>query len=221
MIGWTPRLSPQAEHAVRAIHRARVLVHRTRGMALPSSGAESYRAEANATGVVQAFAVLDSYLTGRADELLHRELPLPAGGTPLEEFVHLQVGRSFRGSIRGPLAFWKQALRVDIQQDAPLWREVHELRELRNLIVHSLRSLRPHGQELRPAIAKRLKSYGLDPDTFVGQIPTNDRDFDELALWVESGLRSGWIKNARRHWRRAMQDQARLPPLIRVARSRR
>jgi len=195
VIGWAPRLSPEAEHAIRSVHRARVLVGRTRLLALPSSAPDAYRAEANAVGVVMAFAVLDSYLSTRADFLLHRDLPLPSGGTALESFVHSNVGRTLRGSVRQLIEYWNIALGVNIEKNAPNWPLIKEQRELRNLIVHSLRFLRPHGGTLGDALAKRVRNLGFDPDTYVGQIPAHDADFDRLALWVEEVV--AWIDKER------------------------
>jgi hypothetical protein len=162
-----------------------VAIQRSRRMTLLGRSRREYRAELNAIGIVQAFSVLDSYLTTRGDVLLHRELPLPLAGNPLEAYVHAQVSRQFRGPVRGPLDYWTKALGVDIEKHAPWWREIQELRTLRNLIVHSLGSVRPHGDPLPEPIARRLKALGGDPATYVGRIPTTDQDFDDLTKWVD------------------------------------
>ena len=195
MIGWRPGISIEAERSIRAIHRARVLVARSRRTAIPSASADDYRAELNAVAIVHAFSVLDAYLTIRGDAIFHRDLPMRATGTPIQNYVHEQVSRRFRGAVAGTVDFWRNALEVNIDKGAPQWSKIQEFRELRNLLVHSLGAVRPHGDRLPASIEGRLIAIGADPTKFVGRVPTSDSDFDDLAAWIEAAI--VWIDKER------------------------
>jgi hypothetical protein len=194
VIGWNPRLSIEAERAIRSLNRTRVLISRSRGSAVPATSPGDYRSDLTELGIVRAFSTLDSYLTTRGDVLLHRELPIPTSPSPLESYLHDQLSRRFRGSIDGPIRYWKAALGVDVTEHKR-WSEVSAFRELRNLIVHSLGLVRPHGDKLRPALEKRLAAIAADPAKFTGRVPTTDADFDEVAALVEDVV--VWVDRAR------------------------
>jgi hypothetical protein len=193
-VGWSPTLSLEAERAIRTLNRLRVLFARAKRVIgiLPTPSSQTYRSDLRELVVVRAFSILESFLTERGDTLLRRELPVPAAPGPMTAFAHQAILGSFRGNFqRGPVAFWRKALGVDIGKFTRS-KDLDAYRELRNLVTHALGYVRPGGSPLPESLKSRLLKVAADPATYVGRVPIDDTDVDdvldlvhEFVIWVD------------------------------------
>lgn len=188
MSGWRPGISVEAERGLRELNRVRVLVGTGRTVSAGLSAAAALRSDVNETGVVRAFSVVESYLTVRADVLLHRDLPIPAKRSSMQAFVHERVVSGFRGQFENPVKFWSGALDVSLAK-GPGWEDLNDYKDLRNSLVHALGFIRPGEEKIRRGVEKRLKAITKTPETFVGRVPVSDGDFDDLAALADEFVR--------------------------------
>jgi len=185
-IGWAPTLTVEAERAIRSLNRLRVVFARAKKVVgiLPTASSETYRSDLRELALVRAFSILEAFLTERGDTLIRRDLPLPSSPGPMATYAHQAILGSFRGNFqRGPVAFWRKALRVDIAKYGRS-KDLDAYRELRNLVTHALGYVRPGGSPLPESLQARLRKVTKDPTTYVGRIPINDADVEDILALV-------------------------------------
>ena len=186
----------EGERALRLCNRLIVLVARGRRIAsaIRRGSRKSYLEDLNEAALVRAWAIMDAYLSDRADVLTRREMPIPTSPSAVMISAHSQAIGSIRGSFERLQAYWKAPLGLRFA-DYPDWSHLRAFRDLRNALAHRSGFVRlPLAGGHPPWIVNRLTKAGLS-GSYSGKLPVYDSDFDELirlvrdfVLWADRQL---------------------------------
>jgi hypothetical protein len=186
--------SVEGERATRSCNRLRVLIKqlRTQARAVRSSSRRNgHLSDINEVALIRAWSILESYLNGRGDALLQRDLPVPSPPLPLPEHI--------RGAVLDQWTRWPELQKfweIGLGLGGPLWKQLLEYKELRNLIAHGHGYVRPRpGRPYTKALMARLAFATSSPATYAGRIPLADKDVDRFLALVQRFV--DWAEKAR------------------------